>query len=121
MILARSDIQWGDMAGWVSGAVTFAAVVVALVLAQRSRRDALRDVEARNIDETRRLLVILLAMTRDPGPEFLGTVAHAVAKHVELADLDTAFDAMYDLIGRRNDPTILSWINELDERAEAMT
>lgn len=120
MILARSAIQWGDMAGWVSGAVTLAAVIVALWLAGQSRRDAARDAERRDLDETRRLLVIALALRTDPGPEFMGTVAHALAKHSKLADLENVFAVLLMAVGRSSEPTILGWIGEIDARLEQL-
>ena len=120
MILGRSAVQWGDVGGWVAGIATFAAVVVALWLARQSRRDATLDAERRDLDETRRLLVIVLALQTLPSAEFIGTVAHAVAKHLKLAELENAFDALVVAVGRWNDPTIVAWIAQIDARLAAL-
>lgn len=97
-MLANSQIQWGDVATWVGALATFAAVVVALYLPRKARRDAAREAAARDLDETRRML--LAAISADGptlGPWFFGTLGHALSEHSHLLSRPDAMNLMAQL------------------------
>jgi len=81
-VIAASTVQRGDVGEWAAAAGTVAAVVVALALPRRERRRAQVDAELRELDETRRLLMIVMTTRADQlSLELLGTLAHALVRH----------------------------------------